>query len=87
MSTKESKGCIFDKKTGLTAYVLRNPKTIPPEVRILFGDRNGLKKLNAPSDPPIYCTQAESDYDSRSQPGAAKKAFAAVTVLRIDKNE
>lgn len=52
LSTKGAKGCIFDKKTGLTAYVLRNPKTVPPEVRIVFGDRDGLKKLNAPSDPP-----------------------------------
>ncbi|WP_252176349.1 hypothetical protein [Endozoicomonas sp. 4G] len=52
LSTKGAKGCIFDKKTGLTAYVLRNPKTNPPEVRIVFGDRDGLKKLNAPSDPP-----------------------------------
>ncbi|WP_422474676.1 hypothetical protein [Endozoicomonas sp. ALB032] len=44
LSTKGSEGCVFDKKTGLTAYILRNPKTSPPEVRIVFGSWDALKK-------------------------------------------
>ncbi|WP_263078885.1 hypothetical protein [Endozoicomonas sp. Mp262] len=35
--TKGAKGFIFDKKSGLTAYVLQNASTVPPEIRVVFG--------------------------------------------------
>ncbi|WP_257254373.1 MULTISPECIES: hypothetical protein [unclassified Endozoicomonas] len=44
LSSKGAEGCVFDKKTGLTAYILRNPETSPPEVRIVFGSWDALKK-------------------------------------------
>ena len=37
LSTKGAEGFIYDKKSGLTAYVFQNPKAVPPEVRIVFG--------------------------------------------------
>lgn len=38
LSTKGSEGFIYDKKSGLTAYVLHNPTSKPkPEVRLVFG--------------------------------------------------
>ena len=36
LSTKGSEGFIYDKKSGLTAYLLHNPTT-PGEVRLVFG--------------------------------------------------
>ena len=44
LSTKGAEGFIFDKKSGLTAYVLQNPKAIPPEVRIIFGGTSSGEK-------------------------------------------
>ena len=37
LSTKGSEGFIYDKKSGLTAYVLHNPASSPKEVRLVFG--------------------------------------------------
>ena len=38
LSTKGSEGFIYDKKSGLTAYILHNPTSVPkPEVRLVFG--------------------------------------------------
>lgn len=52
LSTKGSKGFIYDKKSGLTAYVMHNPTSSPKEVRIVFGgttsgkSAGGLEKRN-----------------------------------------
>ena len=38
LSTKGSEGFVYDKKSGLTAYILHNPTSKPkPEVRLVFG--------------------------------------------------
>ncbi|MDP0587774.1 MAG: hypothetical protein QS748_00595 [Candidatus Endonucleobacter bathymodioli] len=41
LSTKGSKGFIYDKKSGLTAYILHNPKS--KEVRLVFGGTSSGK--------------------------------------------
>ncbi|MDP0561450.1 MAG: hypothetical protein QS721_03585 [Candidatus Endonucleobacter sp. (ex Gigantidas childressi)] len=37
LSTSGSEAFIYNKKSGLTAYVFQNNKTKPPEIRIIFG--------------------------------------------------
>lgn len=41
LSTKGSKGFIYDEKSGLTAYILQNPKS--KEVRLVFGGTSSGK--------------------------------------------
>ena len=44
LSVKGSEGFIYDKKSGLTAYVLHNNTLSPPEVRLIFGGTSSGKK-------------------------------------------